>query len=273
MASQHAKALEFATALDLASAKKSPPELRREGLKQIFAHQPANAITEAANALNEGDTVTKQLAFDLLATAANAKADEVLSTWLDKLAQNQVPAAIQLDLIEAAATRDSLKTKLDAYTQTHTTNDELLEGGNTTNGRDIVTNHLAANCIACHTVEAKEGSQVGPNLKTIGSQKDRRYILESLLNPVAKVAPGYGMVALTLKDGKAISAVLDKEDAKQIQLRSPDGKTQTIPRDQIATITPPISVMPPMLGMLTKPQIRDVVAYLTSLKSKTSKKK
>ncbi len=273
MASQHAKALEFATALDLAAAKASPPELRREGLKQIFAHQPADAITEAANALNEADTVTKQLAFDLLATAANEKADEVLASWLDKLTQNKVPAAIQLDLIEAAATRESLKPKLDAYTQTHATNDELLEGGDVTTGRDIVTNHLGANCIACHTIEAKEGSQVGPNLKTIGSQKDRRYILESLLNPVAKVAPGYGMVALTLKDGKAISAVLDKEDTKQIQLRSPDGKTQTIPRDQIATITPPISVMPPMLGILTKPQIRDVVAYLASLKSKTSKKK
>lgn len=273
MASQHAKELEFATALDLAFAKTAPSELRREGLRQVFAHQPDNAITEASNALNEADTVTKQLAFELLATAANDKADAVLATWLDKLAQNQVPSAIQLDLIEAAATRESLKPKLDAYTPAHATNDELLEGGDAINGRDIVTNHLAANCLACHTVEAKEGSQVGPNLKTIGSQKDRRYILESLLNPVAKVAPGFGLVSITLKDGKTIAAVLDKEDAKQVQLHSPDGKTQTITRDQIATMTPPISVMPPMLGILTKPQIRDVVAYLAGLKSKSSKKK
>jgi len=273
MASQHAQALEFATALDLASAKASPPELRREGLKQVFAHQPASTITEAANALNEADTVTKQLVFDLLATAANAKADEVLSTWLDKLAQNKVPAAIQLDLIEAAATRDTLKPKLDAYTQKYATHDELLEGGDVTTGRDIVTNHLGANCIACHTIEAKEGSQVGPNLKIIGSQKDRKYLLESLLNPIAQVAPGYGLVSIALKDGKTISGTLDKEDATQITLRMPDGKTQSIPRAQIATATPPISVMPPMLGILTKPQIRDVVAYLASLKSKTSKKK
>jgi quinoprotein glucose dehydrogenase len=142
-----------------------------------------------------------------------------------------------------------------------------------TSGRDIVTNHLGANCIACHTIEAKEGSQVGPNLKTIGSLKDRAYILESLLNPIAQIAPGYGLVSITLKDGKIISAALDKEDKKQIVLRTPDGKTQTIPRDQIATTTPPISVMPPMLGILTKPQIRDVVAHLASLKGKTSKKK
>ena len=37
---------------------------------------------------------------------------------------------------------------------------------------------------------------------------------------------------------------------------------------QIATSTPPISVMPPMLGILTKTEIRDVVAYLASLKAK-----
>jgi mono/diheme cytochrome c family protein len=34
-----------------------------------------------------------------------------------------------------------------------------------------------------------------------------------------------------------------------------------------------MTVMPPMLGILTKPQIRDVVAYLAALKGKTSPKK
>jgi quinoprotein glucose dehydrogenase len=62
--------------------------------------------------------------------------------------------------------------------------------------------------------------------------------------------------------------VLDKEDAKQVHLRLPDGKTESIARDQIATMSPPISVMPPMLGILTKPQIRDIVAYLVSLGAK-----
>ncbi|MBE2285951.1 MAG: HEAT repeat domain-containing protein [Prosthecobacter sp.] len=265
MASQHPKSLEFNTALDLALAKKSPTELRCEGLRQVFAHQPASAVTEASNAIDEGSTVTKQLAFHLLAAAANASADEVLAKWLDKLAQNKAPAAIQLDILEAAASRDRLKDKVAGI---QTNNTELLEGGDVPSGRDIVTNHLAANCIACHTIEAKEGSQVGPNLKTIGSTKDRQYILESLLNPLATVAPGYGLVTLTLKDGKTLSAILDKEDAKQIRLKLPDGKLQTVPLNQIASRTPPISVMPPMLGILTKTEIRDVVAYLASLKAK-----
>ena len=253
---------DFSASLDLALDKKSPAELRREALKQLFAHQPDRAIAEAATALKEADTTTKQLALSLLAAS---KDDTVITEWLDLLAQNKAPAAIQLDILEAAATRESLKAKLAAL---HTHNTELLEGGDVTRGRDIVTNHLGANCIACHTIEAKEGSQVGPNLKSIGSQKDRPYILESLLNPLATVAPGYGLVTLTLKDGKSLSATLDKEDAKQIRLRLPDGKLQTVPRDQIANATPPMSVMPPMLGILTKPQIRDVVAYLAGLKAK-----
>ena len=253
---------DFGPSLDLALDKKSPAELRREALKQLFAHQPDRAIIAAATALKKADTTTKQLALSLL---ASSKDDTVITEWLDLLAANKAPAAIQLDILEAAATRESLKPKLAAL---QTQNTELLEGGDVTRGRDIATNHLGANCIACHTIEAKEGSQVGPSLKTIGSTKDRKYILESLLNPLATVARGYGLITLTLKDGKTLSAILDKEDAQQIILRSPDGKTQKVPRTTIASSTPPISVMPPMLGILTKPQVRDVVAYLASLKAK-----
>ena len=262
MASQHAATPEFVTTLDLALAKTSPAELRREALKQLFTHQPDRAITEAAAVLASGDTTTQQLALSLLATS---KDDTVITHWLDLLIDNKAPAAIQLDILEAASTRENLKAKC-ATLQLNST--ELLEGGDSTRGKDIVTNNLGANCIACHTVEAKEGSQVGPNLKTIGSKKDRKYILESLLNPLAQIAPGFGIVAITTKNGKSLSAILEKEDAKQVTLRLPDGKTQTVPRDQIATITPPMTVMPPMLGILTKPQIRDVVAYLAALKGK-----
>jgi len=266
MASQHASSPEFAATFDISLKDTSPAELRREALRQLFTHQPDSAITQAAAVLEKGDTTTQQLALSLLSTS---KDDTLITRWLDRLAEGKAPAAIQLDILEAAATRESLKPKL-ATLQLNST--ELLEGGDAARGKDIVTNNLNANCLACHTIEAKEGSQVGPNLKTIGSQKDRKYILESLLNPLAQIAPGFGLVSLTTKDGKSQSAVLWKEDAKQVTLKLPDGKTQNIPRAQIATITPPMTVMPPMLGILTKPQIRDVVAYLAGLKGKTSKK-
>lgn len=273
MAAQHAETPDLAAALDLGLDKKSPPELRREALRQVFAHQPPRAVGVASAILDSGDAVTQQIALHLLGEAGNADADAVLGDWLERLTAGKVPAAIQLDLLEAASARESLKPKADTYLQTHNNHAELLEGGDIANGREIATNHLGANCLACHTIEAKEGSQVGPSLKIIGSQKDRAYLLESLLNPFAQVAPGYGMVAISLKNGKSLSGTLDKEDEKQITLRMADGKTQTVARALIASATPPVSVMPPMLGILTKPQLRDVVAYLASLKAKSTKKK
>jgi quinoprotein glucose dehydrogenase len=262
MAAQHSSSSEFRVSLDLGMAKTAPSELRREALKLLFTHQPDRAIAEAAAVLEKGDTTTKQLTLALL---ADSKDDALITHWLDQHILGKAPAGIQLDILEAAAKRDGLREKLAAIPVTHS---ELLEGGSAVSGRDIVTNNLGANCIACHTVEAKEGSLVGPNLKFIGSQKDRKYILESLLNPSAVVAPGYGLVSVILKDGKNISGTLDREDSKQVRIRMADSSIKTIPRTQITTITPPMSIMPPMLGILSKTQVRDVVAYLSGLKAK-----
>src|SRR4029079_5943056 len=100
---------------------------------------------------------------------------------------------------------------------------ECLEGRSSTTGKEIVKTHLAANCIACHRFDSKEGSNVGPLLSSIGAQKDRNYLLEALVVPMAKIAPGYGMVVMTLKDGKAVSGALESADDKGVTLRMADG--------------------------------------------------
>jgi quinoprotein glucose dehydrogenase len=41
----------------------------------------------------------------------------------------------------------------------------------------------------------------------------------------------------------------------------------------IASRTPPVSMMPPMLGILKPAELRDVVAYLASLRTKAPKAK
>ena len=127
-------------------------------------------------------------------------------------------------------------------------------------------NHLNANCTACHAVEDASGSQVGPLLKTVGSRYDAPYLLESLLNPSAKIAPGYGIVSVTLKDGSSVSGTLSEETADTVTIRQFDGSAKTYPRSEIATATPPVSIMPPMSGILEPRELRDVVAYLTTLK-------
>jgi putative heme-binding domain-containing protein len=98
-------------------------------------------------------------------------------------------------------------------------------------------------------------------------------LAESLVEPSAKIVAGFGIETIVLKDGTTFAGSVLKESAKTIELRLPDAKIQKIAVTSVASRTPPISVMPPMLGILTPAEIRDVVAYLTTLKPKASKSK
>ncbi|HYF35792.1 MAG TPA: PVC-type heme-binding CxxCH protein [Prosthecobacter sp.] len=275
MAAQHPGAPTFAATLKLAGAKTAPTELRQEALAQVFIHQPTAALAEAARVLEQGQLSEKQQALKLVAARKGADADKLLDSWMQRLAAGKVEPGLKLDVFEAAKTREALADRVTAYQHARTSapRDDLLEGGDAAAGKDIVNNHLGGNCLACHTVEAKEGSQVGPNLKNVGSQRTRAALLESLVNPVAQIVPGYGLISVTLKDGSNLAGGLLKQDKKSLTLRMADGATKTVLRTDITFQTPPVSVMPPMLGILTPAEVRDVVAYLASLKGKTSAQK
>ena len=58
---------------------------------------------------------------------------------------------------------------------------------------------------------------MGPLLRSIGAQRSRAELLESLVNPVAKIAPGYGLVSVTLKDGRTVQIARDPDDAFHFQ--------------------------------------------------------
>jgi quinoprotein glucose dehydrogenase len=73
-------------------------------------------------------------------------------------------------------------------------------------------------------------------------------------------------VYVTLKNKTEVTGTLAKETPEAVTVRQFDGKQQTIPRAEIATQTPPVSIMPPMQGILQPAELRDVVTYLSSLK-------
>jgi len=275
MSSQHSASPAFAEALKLAGEKTAPVELRIEALQQAFDHEPVKAVADASRVLEQGSLVEKQAAMKLLGNTKGKAVSDLLDNWLQRLIAGKVEPGLKLDTLEAAQNHEELATRLATYQQSRTTapRDDLVEGGDTQNGRDIVTNHLGANCLACHTVEEKEGSQVGPLLKTIGGQRSKAELLESLVNPVAKIVPGYGLVTVSLKDGSNVAGALAKEDKGFVTVRLADGTEKKIPRSEISMQTPPISMMPPMLGILTPREVRDVVAYLSGLKPKKSSSK
>lgn len=140
-------------------------------------------------------------------------------------------------------------------------------------GRTLALEHLAANCVACHRFESDEGSEVGPLLKKVGEQRTPAELAESLVNPSAKIVPGFGFETLTLKSGEVLAGSVLSETPLALRLRQADGVMKEVAPGTIVSRTQPMSIMPPMLGVLTSAEVRDVVAYLSSLKTTATKAK
>ena len=139
-----------------------------------------------------------------------------------------------------------------------------MHGGNPTKGKVVFETSVAAQCTLCHRI-GREGSRVGPALTNIG-ERDARYLLESLVNPGAVVAPGYGFTAVTTKSGETVPGTLMENTDTQTTLQLPSGETRVFASDEIASRTPEMSSMPPMGALMDRFELRDLLAYLQTLK-------
>lgn len=279
---QHAESPEVEPLLEALLGDSRTPALRMTALELLGKRAPDKAVTHAEKLISSGSTVEKQQTLGLLAAMKTDAADAVLLKEMEQLLAGECPPSRQLDVLEAVQMRAgevaALKEKFDTFEAprvamvgTAGAFTECLEGGDWKLGKEIALEHLAANCTACHRFDSKEGSNVGPLLSTIGAQKDRQYLLESLVAPTMHIAPGFGMVSVTLKDGKSFAGVIAAETPEMMELRLADGAVRKIATTDITVKTPPMSVMPPMSAILTKRQIRDVVAYLAGLKGSQKK--
>ncbi len=66
-----------------------------------------------------------------------------------------------------------------------------MYGGDPEVGEGIVRFHAAAQCIRCHAFDGI-GGIAGPDLSDVGVRLDRAALLESLLEPQAVIAEGFG---------------------------------------------------------------------------------
>jgi len=202
-----------------------------------------------------------------------------------KALKKEKPGAL-LDLIEGAEAKKSDETvaKLLAdYEASLDASDPVapfcaaLKGGDVKRGKEIFTTHAAGQCAKCYKVNG-DGGVAGPELTGIGSKQDHEYLLASLVDPSSVVVPGYGMMMVTLKNGESIGGALLEETAEKVVLKIPDPDDsnqqieKTIAMSEIETRQPPVSAMSPMGYILTKAEIRDLVAYLVSLKETNGKK-
>ena len=112
-----------------------------------------------------------------------------------------------------------------------------LRGGDAERGKAIFTGHRQAQCVRCHKV-GTSGGEAAPDLSHVASRdltqlgltKDkpessehlRTYLLESLLTPSAKIAPGYGTVTFLLTDGTTVGGIIKSDKDGLVSIVTPD---------------------------------------------------
>jgi len=257
-------------AIDYAITSRSP-ELRSEAARLLVKQDSARALAHLAEVLDNSESLReKQAALAILATTGGDSAQQVVSRAAGRLASNDLPRGLQLDVIEAAE-QLGLEMELEAFNRRRDPEKysdgfiECLEGGNAEAGLQVVKTHIYAQCVRCHKLDDnKGGSIIGPNLKNIGA-KGRDYLLHSMLDPNAVIAEGYGTVNVVLQNDEVVGGQFRRETKTHVELRMPDGKTQKIAKTGIKDRTPVVSVMPTMGNILTKRELRDVIEYLAGL--------
>ncbi len=241
---------------------------------------PADAVAALKKVLADGKASIgeKQNAFSVLAGMKTADSDALIETWMDVLLGGKVAPEIELDLIEAAQKSESklVKELLAKYNASLPRAEHksvqlsdykaALLGGDAEAGRKIFFESASAQCTRCHKVDGK-GGDVGPELRGVATREKRDYLLESIVDPSAKIAKGFESVAIRTSDGKMVSGILKSEDETKIAVMPGEGKLVEILKSEIKTRkNQEESTMPPLTNVLTKFEIRHLVEYLSTLK-------
>ncbi len=122
-------------------------------------------------------------------------------------------------------------------------------------------------CRQCHRI-GNRGVAVGPDLDSIGIQRTKAEILDSILQPSATIDAKYRGKLLLTFDGSLVSGLVVSETQESMQVVEPSGKTRTLLVDDIESIKPMTkSVMPDMLfSEFTAQQAADLLAFLAAQK-------
>lgn len=235
---------------------------------------PKLAAEGLAAALSDGTPQDMRAAFIELGALNSPEADRLITVQLDALAAGKVPVIARLELLEAAAKREApvVKEALARYEASLPKDDPLakfdacMDGGDPLVGKKLHNEHPVAACRRCHTI-AKSGGEAGPALDGIASKKDAKYLLESIVQPNAQIAETFRMVVCTMKDGSVKPGVIRAETAETLTIQLPGEEPQEL---KIADISSrenvPSGMMPGLGEMLTKRELRDIMAYISTLK-------
>ncbi len=258
---------EFETGLLIAGADANTA-LKTAASKLMGKRTPDLAAQQLIAAWAEADAAQKQDIASALGETKSAKSGEFLAKVITGLKHE--PAEALLEILEAAAKHDNAKAALADYEKAlanpFAKYDVALVGGDKAAGEVLFKEHPVAACLRCHKVN-NSGGDAGPDMSDFAVKHDRAYILESIVNVNAKIAPNFQMVILTMKDGNVKAGTLKSEADGVLTIANPGMPPEQVKAADIAKRDNAPSGMIPNLGdLLTKRELRDIVEYVSTLK-------
>jgi quinoprotein glucose dehydrogenase len=251
-------------------------QVANTALALLVKSNPAQALEGATTALKAPGAARRQSAWNIIGSIPGKAADDLILAGLQNLVSAKPDEGAQIELLDAAAKRQEagVVAALAAYQKSLNPADPLaaalpaLHGGDPIKGEELFRTHGTAQCVRCHKAGEgghDTGGDAGPNLMGVFKRNpDRKYLLESLVVPGAKVAAGYGLASLSLKNGQTVAGVLN-EDSKERYVVTVGTDVWSVQKADVQSVTEPVSAMPPMSALLTLREMRDIVAFLATL--------
>jgi len=257
-----------------AAEKSNVPALRLTAL-QILAHRaPDKALPLIKRFTSTGTEPEQQAAYQAMTQLQPAQSAPLLVGALDQLAAGKVLPGAQVELLNAVeqSSAPAVKARWEKQQATWKASGDALApyrsalaGGDPRRGANEFFQNAVLPCARCHKVFG-EGGEAGPNLSRVGAQQPVEYLLESVVKPNAHIAKGFDIVSFTMANGETESGSIVSESPTQIVVKRGDGSQATLDPKQVKQRVAAPSSMPEIYAqVLTRAQLRDVVAFLHAL--------
>jgi quinoprotein glucose dehydrogenase len=215
----------------------------------------------------------KQAAVQALTALSFNNSRPLFEKLIGRLEAGSLPAEIQLELSEALESiRDAELLQRNETYYKGLSRDSLvasyagsLYGGDEELGRRIFFRNQSAQCVRCHAYDDMGGG-AGPPINGVGTRLSRQQLLEAMIEPSKRLAPGYGVVTLDLDNGSRLTGVLGEEDANSLSLKIGNLPDTVVQKANITNRMNAPSSMPDMKHILSRREIRDLVSFLATLK-------
>jgi putative membrane-bound dehydrogenase-like protein len=180
------------------------PALRRNAIRALPGNDAGRQLFFGSPVIQDPDLLTREVAFVKLAEFPTLPEIQTVVAQLSRAAANTNDA-----FLNDALTLLGRVHKVSGVGA----NEVKVAAGDAKRGEDLFYNSPVAACASCHTVHGK-GGDVGPILDGIAVRADKAYIVESLMDPNAKLAKGFEN--LTISPMPPLGVLLKEQDLADI---------------------------------------------------------